>query len=74
MILNEITAKKLKIVFKENEKLKNYLMARAGRLIRCQFHQRSTYSFYVRGAQKRKRDSEVVNLFTLLGTKRKSCM
>jgi len=35
---------------------------------KCQFHQRSTYSFYVRGAQKCKRDSEVVNLFTLLGT------
>jgi len=30
----------------------------------------STYSFNTRGAQKRKRDSEVVNLFMLLGTKR----
>jgi len=35
-----------------------------------QFHQHSTYSFYARGVQKRERDSEVVNLFTLLGTMR----
>ena len=35
---------------------------------RAQFHQRSKYSFYVRRAQKRKRDSEVANLFTLLET------
>jgi hypothetical protein len=29
-----------------------------------------TANFYARGAQKRKKDSEVVNLFTLLGTSR----
>jgi len=37
---------------------------------RGRFHQHSTYSFYSCGAQKRERDSEVVNLFTLLGTTR----
>jgi len=36
----------------------------------CQFHQRSIYSFYASGAQKHKRDSEAVNLYTLLGTPR----
>jgi hypothetical protein len=30
-----------------------------------QFHLRSTYSFYVRGAQKRKKDGQVVKFFTL---------
>jgi len=33
-----------------------------------QFHQRSTYSFHAHGAQKRKKDSQVVCLFTLLGS------
>jgi len=33
-----------------------------------QFHQHYTYSFYARGAQKRKKDSQVVSLFTLLGS------
>jgi hypothetical protein len=35
---------------------------------RAEFHQRSTYSFHVCGAQKRKKDSQVVSLFTLLGS------
>jgi len=30
---------------------------------RAQFHQRSTYIFYARGAQKRKKDSQVVSIF-----------
>jgi len=36
--------------------------------IGAQFHQRSMYSFYARGAQKRKKDSQVISLFTLLGS------
>jgi len=36
------------------------------RVGRAQFHQRSMYSFYARRSQKRKKDSQVVNLFTLL--------
>jgi hypothetical protein len=32
---------------------------------RAQFHQRSKYNFYARGAQKPKKDSQVVSLFTL---------
>jgi len=36
--------------------------------IRAEFHQRSTYSFLACGAQKRKKDSQVVSLFTLLGS------
>jgi hypothetical protein len=42
-----------------------------------QFHQHSTYSFYARGAQIHKKDSQVVSLFTLLesaGTKAASCV
>jgi len=35
-----------------------------------QFHQRFTHSFFARGAQKRKKDSQVINLFTLLGSAR----
>jgi hypothetical protein len=38
--------------------------------IRCQFHQRFTRSFCMRGAQKHKKDSQVINLFTLLGSVR----
>ncbi len=34
---------------------------------RAQFHQCSTYSFYARGAQKRKKDSQVISLFTPSG-------
>jgi len=34
----------------------------------AQFHQRSTYSFQARGAQKRKKDSPVVSLFMFLGS------
>jgi len=34
----------------------------------AQFHQRSTYSFYARGAQKHKKDSPVISLFTLWGS------
>jgi len=37
-------------------------------IIRYQFHQRSTYSFYTRGAQKRKKDSQVISLFMLSGS------
>jgi len=37
------------------------------RVGRAQFRQRSTYSFYARRSQKRKKDSQVVNLFTILG-------
>jgi len=33
-----------------------------------QFHQPSTYSFYARGAQKRKKDSQVIGLFMLSGS------
>jgi hypothetical protein len=36
----------------------------------AEFHQHSTYSFHTRGAQKRKKDSQVVSLFTLLGSTR----
>ncbi len=36
----------------------------------AQFHQRSTYSFYARGAQKCKKDSQVISLFMLLGSTR----
>jgi len=36
----------------------------------AQFHQRSTYSFYERGAQKHKKDSIVVSLFTVRGSAR----
>jgi len=32
------------------------------------FHQLSTYSFYARGAQMREKDSQVVSIFTLLGS------
>jgi len=35
---------------------------------RAQFHQCSTYSFHTRGAQKCKKGSQVVSLFTLLGS------
>jgi len=35
---------------------------------RAQFHQRSTYSFDARGAQKRKKDSQVISLFMLSGS------
>jgi len=35
---------------------------------RAAFHQRSKYSFHSSGAQKRKKDSQVVSLFTLLGS------
>jgi len=34
----------------------------------AEFHQRSRYSFQACGAQKRKKDSQVVSLFTLLGS------
>jgi len=34
----------------------------------AEFHQRSTYSFHAHGAQKRKKDSQVFSLFTLLGS------
>jgi len=34
----------------------------------AEFNQRSTYRFHARGAQKRKKDSQVVSLFTLLGS------
>ncbi len=34
----------------------------------AEFHQHSTYSFHARGAQKRKKDSQVVSLFTHLGS------
>jgi len=34
----------------------------------AQFHQRSTYSFDARGAQKRKKDSQVISLFMLSGS------
>ncbi len=34
----------------------------------AQFHQHSTYSFYARGTQKRKKVSQVISLFTLLGS------
>ncbi len=40
----------------------------SGDVIRSEFHQRFTYSFHARGAQKRKKDSQVVSLFTLLGS------
>jgi hypothetical protein len=41
---------------------------------RAQFHQRSMYSFYARRSQKRKKDSQVVNLFYTFGIcERKSC-
>jgi len=36
---------------------------------RVQFHQCSMYSFYARGAQKRIKDSQVISLFTLSGSK-----
>jgi len=40
----------------------------------AQFHQRSTFSFYMRRSQKRKTDSQVVNLFYAFGIyERKSC-
>ncbi len=32
----------------------------------AQFHQRSKYRFYARGTQKRKKDSQVISLFTFL--------
>jgi len=35
---------------------------------RAEFHQCSTYSFHMSGAQKRKKDSQIVSLFTLLGS------
>jgi len=35
---------------------------------RAQFHQHSTYSFYARGAQKFKKDSQVISLFMLSGS------
>jgi len=39
-----------------------------------QFHQHSTYSFYALRCQKRKKDSQVVNLFYAFGIyERKSC-
>jgi hypothetical protein len=34
----------------------------------AQFHQHSTYSYYTRGAQKSKKDSKVIILFTLSGS------
>jgi len=34
----------------------------------AQFHQRSTYSFNACEAQKRKKDSQVISLFTLSGS------
>jgi len=34
----------------------------------AEFHQRSMYSFHALGAQKCKKDSQVVSLFTLLGS------
>ena len=37
-------------------------------LIWYRFHQRSTCSGYARGAQERKKDSQVVSLFTLSGS------
>ncbi len=44
------------------------------RVGRAQFHQRSMYSFYARRSQKRKKDSQVVNLFYAFGIyERKSC-
>jgi hypothetical protein len=42
---------------------------RMSSLSRSQFHQRSTYSFYAGGAQKRKK-SQIISLFTLLGSMR----
>jgi len=40
----------------------------------AQFHQRSLYSFYAHRSQKRKKDSQVVNLFYAFGIyERKSC-
>ncbi len=45
-----------------------------GSSFRAQFHQRSTYSFYARRSQKRKKDSQVVNLFYTFGIyERNSC-
>jgi hypothetical protein len=38
--------------------------------IRCQFHQRFMCNFCARQAQKRKKDSQVVSLFTLSGSAR----
>ncbi len=32
---------------------------------RAQFHQQSTYNFYARGAQKLKKDGQVISIFTL---------
>ncbi len=40
------------------------------KIIWAQFHQCSTYSFYARGTQKRKKDSQVISLFTLSGSTR----
>ncbi len=34
---------------------------------RCQFHQRSMYSFYACRAQKHKKDSQVISLFYAFG-------
>jgi len=34
----------------------------------AEFHQCSTYSFHARGAQKRKKNSQVVSLFMLWGS------
>ncbi len=34
----------------------------------AEFHQRSTYRFHIRGAHKRRIDSQVVSLFTLSGS------
>jgi len=61
--IGQVTPKKFKVT---SDRVCNKFMAR--------FHQRSTYNFYACRSQKRKKDSQVVNLFYAFGIyKSKSC-
>ena len=51
----------------------SYMRGRAidhGSTTWCQFHQHFACNFCAHGAQKRKKDSQVINLFTLLASAR----
>ncbi len=50
------------------QKQASKIVIRGSMFTRAEFHKRSTYNFHPPGAQKLKKDSQVVSLFTLLGS------
>jgi hypothetical protein len=60
----------LNVIVSLRNTFEQFMAKNSQQYFRCQFHQCSMSSFYMRGAQKRKKDSQVVSLFKLLGSVR----